>query len=631
MFLAAAQKTGPATALEHSTTGRQSPSPLNSRRETRGEGPRINTQVCINEVHFLTEVDLNDSSRRALLVGLAFLAAALGLIWLVDVRDPRAKNGQAPTRDRAATDLSSTASATDAPSGVALGTNPIQANDNATQSGDGVPVCDDVHNAPVEFNGRLFSCDNTIEPMPIAWRGTRSGNGSAEPAPAVLGQAADSFSRFRLTLFCRLRDLQTSAVQVYFGADTAAELPAIGRDTRVKLQLLGLGPAGQLAARFVSVVARPRIAPMKDATKSDWLATLLNPTAYLRLPQPCRVATWPRLIAASSLSPEALALLPSPPQGAFLQVACTDVRDLEVPVLVYFQRPQRGELLDIAASTWLSLRVLGSADNRVIAAHERIVNGGVAAAADDLRRVFLAPKNQITPQDKSIITRVSMGLPLPETLTADERGANTKPAADGSKVPRLADRKTWLVCAQGPRPPVHVTLFFSAGMQEEMLKIGRGTRLSLRPLGTQDEHILGLFEKIDGNPLQEDVAADDLRRFALQTDTLMHEKLRCQLGRELQRADSSQAPNAARVLFGHPMAEQARLATCVDKLRPFEGQRFLVFWPQSHAIADESAEVGSAIELELAGLVNNVPVAAFVRRLAPLPTAAPFGHGAAVK
>lgn len=558
---------------------------------------------------------------------MAFLAAALGLIWIVDARSPRVAGGVPTSAGRRTADLPFAASATDPAAAVSLQESPTSAVDSDAASADDLAQCDVVRNAPVEFIGRLFSCDNTVEPLPIAWRSSLGSDSSGDKVRTVLGQSADSFSRFRLTLFCRSRDLQTTAVQVYFDTETLNALPKLGSQTRVKLQLLGQSPTGQLVARYVGLLARPRPPPHKDSNRPDWLAMLLNPTAYLQRPQSCQVASWPRLMPASALAAESAALLPLQADGPFLQLTCLDPHDLEIPVLVYFQADKREDLLKIAVSSQLMLRVLGSADNRVVAKYVDIASGGVAAAPDDLRRLFGSAPDARS-RSRAAIACVSMGLPLPETLTADERTATAKLAGDGFKVTLLAERKTWLVCAQSPRPSVHVTLFFPADAQRELLNIGRGTRLMLRPIGVQDQNIIGLFDKIVANPLAESVRSDDLRRFALLTDSLLHQKTRCQLGRALQKLDTNEFAQLLHGLFSQPMLQQPRLATCVDSVRPFEGQPFLVFWPVGPAAPDQWVDAGSAIELELVGLANNVPVAAFVRRLPPTPAAAQDTFGA---
>ena len=555
-----------------------------------------------------------------LLVGLVALAAVLGLVVFV---------GPAPSdrlpRHRPAPPLLDPPPVTPAPlpsgdtlADLAGGDTPV-ALDPGVASAPPVAL-DDVLAAPADFTARVFVCDNTAAALPEAWRGDRPDPsdppGEAAQPPVVTMQAADAerLAPFRLRLLCRGRDLQAAAVQVYFDPETLAALPAIGVDTRVALQVLGLGHSGQLAARYVRIVAFARRPPTGDAVKADWLRVLLNPAAYLDHDLPCQLASWPQLTAPSSLSPavarwvEGLALAASASETAAQKLvavaACSDLRSLEVPVLLILPGAAVETALRLAPGAQVRARLLGSADNRLVLQLLALDRTDAPAHPTDLRRFLLAQ-----PPPGKAIECLSMGLPLPQTLdAADPDVVRLEPGL-------LAPRKSWLVCAQPPQPPVHVKLFFRRGEEAQLLAIGRGTRVALDLLGTADSRLLARFRAVLTDPTDEAARADDLRQFPLLTEALRHHTLRCLLGAEMQAATPAQAPESTRRLFDAPTAGAPRLAMCVDGLRPFEGQRFLVYWPAGHPPSDDLPHTGAAIELRLRGMVNNLPVAEFVRRL----------------
>ena len=467
---------------------------------------------------------------------------------------------------------------------------------------------DEVAAAPDQLRGHLFECRNTLDALPFAWRVGRKDSGT-DRTDALLGPQTHA-APYRLTLSCQAADLRLFGVVTYFDDAVVDALPAIGRDTVVTLQFLGLAAAGQLVARYVRVDALPQQLGRADDNRPDWLDALLHPAAAIGHVQRCSVATTPRLLDAAALdSATAAAALPlshtEPTVQTWAALTCADRRNVAVPVLLQLDLRRQAELLQLAPGVVVQTTVVAVAANRVVVRYEGLLQGGERAESADLRHVLLAAQAA----RGTTIHCVSMGLPSAQTLASDDENASLLDLA------ALAPRQAWVVCAQAPRPPVHVALYFRPGEQNQLLAIGRGTQLALTVLGVRSDTILAVLAKVEAHPTDIAGRDDDLRRFALLTEKLVGQKLHCQLGQELQAPAPGQVPRRAEKLFAYPVSPFAKLARCTDTLHPFDGEPFVLFWPAGHSAKDALPHPGAVLQLQLAGMVNNVPVAGVVGRL----------------
>lgn len=476
---------------------------------------------------------------------------------------------------------------------------------------------------PDAFKGRLFRCDNTVEPLPVLWAPVRPAGATPGPPPSDASGLLDSdaLARHRLTLFCKTEELATVAVQVYFGTETSAAVLQIGKQSHVALRLLGLGPAGQLLARYVALTAHPRPAPVADPDRPDWLGTLVSPAAWVHHAVRCTAAGAPlvrpdkdveapataaliALAAANTATDgEAAARVP----GVLAELSCADARGLDVPVLAWFSTTAMEDALRIGAGTRVDVEVLGAADNRVVGVFAGLGTGAMPVQAGDLRRIWLRPESSLGRE----VECVSLGLPLAQTVdTLDADDALLQATA-------VSRRKTWLACAQRPLPPVHMSLYFKMGAEQELLSLGRGTRVAAKVLGVRGGRILASYIRVVSAPTKVAERAQDLRRFALLPEAMVGKRLSCSLLRDLERASREMLPETARSLSKYSTPGQAWLATCGDALRPYEGQRFAVYWPGLRRI--DAPRAGTQIDLRFDGLANDVPVADYIADSAGAP------------
>ena len=552
----------------------------------------------------------NLSSRGAILVGLAALAAVLLLIVAqeppVRAPDPRkAKPGKpvavaGAARQSAPAPLPAAVTAVDAAPAVPLASI-VHVQMLPSETPAEVTLAD-VLATPGELRGRLFSCRNTSDSLPIEWQPATPGVEAKDPVARQLSQIGQNFAHFRLSLACRTADLHTVPVHVYFDAATLPALPVIGRDTEVTLQLLGTGPAGDLLARYIHVSQHPRIASLLSKDLPDLLGALLAPADVANRRIACVSMGPAQLLSATRLDPESLARLGSLPAHTYASLACMDQRGVEVPILAAFSPERAIDVLGIARGTQLGLRLKGAANNRLLAIHEAISQGAVPVAADDLRRVLLQPAANAG----QLRTCTSQGLPMPQALEPGDRVED----AHG----KFANRKAWLVCAQPSGPPVHVSLLFRDGSQEQLLAIARGTSLEVQVLGAAGDRVAAVFERVLAHPSEPGATARDLRRFVLLDKQLRGTNLRCKLARDPETAGVPGETRPAAKLFASKVADQPSLLDCVDALRPFDGQRFEVYFADENARKSAALRAGAVVELKFAGVVDATPVAGFVQR-----------------
>ena len=131
----------------------------------------------------------------------------------------------------------------------------------------------------------------------------------------------------------------------------------------------------------------------------------------------------------------------------------------------------------------------------------------------------------------------------------------------------------------------------------------RGTRIEVDVLGVDGDRILGRLGRILGGAASE--PSNDLRRWVLLSDGLRGQPVRCVLGREVEPAPAAVVPERVRGWVAPPAQGPAHLATCVDAVRPVEGQRFVVL--------GTIGPPAPVLNLRFLGVANNLPVATALR------------------
>lgn len=538
------------------------------------------------------------SSRRTVIVGFGALVGVL-LVLLVQATRPAPPRPEKPGPALAfapVTEAVVAAPASASPSEAAPSEG-LEDLPRADLPEDGLGATVEVEavaGAIAEHKGRLLRCQNTVDALPGSWRPPRPGS-----APSLPGAG---YAEHRLTLLCS-GAAGGARVQVYFEPTTVSALPAIGRHTEVLLQVLGQDPAGQIAARFVRVLARPRLPTLASQALPDLLGALVDPNAPAERAVVCVSAGPAQVLADADLTQAARGLLAigdsEDRPGALVALACRDRREVEVPVWVQFDAGDAPRALQVTRATALRVLLRGRSGGRLLARFQGIAHGAIAAAGDDLRRVLLAPQAHL---GRTVRCR-SMGVPAPQAL--EER----EPAPVQRARAGLDDRKAWLVCAHPVAPAVHVGLFFAAGARQQLLSVGRGTALDLKVLGVAQGRILAVLERVVDGAIPAAGQTGDLRRFGLLTDQLLGRPLPCAL-----LASSALLPAPAQA-----GGRRSVWVRCRDGIRA-AGQQVEVLLPDGAAGGQGAPyPAGVALDLRLSGFANNLPVARLLKWPRPAP------------
>jgi len=415
---------------------------------------------------------------------------------------------------------------------------------------------------------------------------------------AFLRRAAAGLADHRLTLQCRSAALDPLAIDVYFDRDAAAAIPAIGRGTVVVVQLIGPDPTGRAAARYLHVAAAPRPG-QADPGMPDLLGALTGATAATAQVT-CHATDWAALVAPSQVDVDVTASLAGE-DGAWGEVRCRDRRGVAVPVIVRAEAAHGRALLSITAGTAATLRVAGSAGDKLVASLVGVTAGAARVDPDDLRLPLIDRRSAAA---RTVVCH-SMGVPQPQPV-----GPTDPDAASGGT--RLADRKAWVVCAQGAAPPVEATLYFAAGAQRDLLAIGRGTAFEAELLGVAEGRLRAVFQRaLHGmrDPAQQ---AADLRRFALLGRELDGVRFACRLAAAPTLAPVATVPPAAVKLKARPVDPDPAWFDCTDGAGSSEGQRFLVFVARGPGPSASVPAAGATVDLIFAGSTDSVLAAVWV-------------------
>jgi len=459
----------------------------------------------------------------------------------------------------------------------------------------------EVLTTPSESRGRLFTCRNGVDALPIAWQPAPAGAQQADALAQLLGQIGKTFAPYRLSLSCRAADLRAVPVQVYFDAQTLAALPFIGRDTDVTLQFLGTSPQGVLLARYIHVQARPVVASL-SRDLPDLLAAMLAPEEFADQRVTCLSRGAAQMVLPAMVDAQSRSRLGADASPSFALLRCTDRRDIAVPILAAWPATRATDLLRVIDGTRLRLRLRGLAGNRLLATCEAIAAGGVEPAQDDLRLALLQPQAH----EGRLFACTSLGIPLAQSIEPGE--PTTAPHVAG----KLANRKTWLTCELPSGPPLGLTVFFREGNQEQLLDIVRATRVELRLLGGTANGFHVLFERVLAAPTPPSARATDLRRFVLLDELLRGQHVTCKLEFEPRMVGEPGAPRPGARLFATKMAAAPLDVACSDPLRPYGGQRFEVYFADEATRKHANLQPGSVVTLAFAGVAENTPVAGFV-------------------
>ncbi len=522
-----------------------------------------------------------------------------------------------------------------APSGPDAVAQPAQASQTIAQTNAGAvdeAPLDRAVAAPAEFVGRWFACPVVTDALPVWWPPQRAqpqavpiGNagkatngaaraiGNAGPLPSdghgQLARLGGTAAPFVADLMCQGTDLRTWPVRAFFDQHAIGALPAIGNGTAVALQLLGTDAGGNLQARYLRILERPRLVVRSELP--DWTALWTGPLLATKPQARCRADGPAELRDAAGLDPATLAQAATAegvPPELWLSLRCRDARGPAVPLLIHGPREAARELLGVTAGSEVAVRLEHAGTDGLVAGAPKLVDGGVAVADADLRRVLL--------DDDSAVGRkvvcTSQGLPLPEVAQPEDPALGP----DKDKAP-LVDRKAWVVCAQPAAPAVHAYLYLPADHADRLLQVVRGTTVEARVLGIAGLRLQLLVER--ATPPTGPAAAPvdpldppDLRRLVLFGSAGRARDVRCRLTRTAVTGAQLVLPTAALQLGGTDAVALARL-WCGDQVRPHAGQPIGVVGPADAAKAVAALGPGSIAHLRFVGVVENQPVAVWVR------------------
>ncbi|MSQ83713.1 MAG: hypothetical protein EXR77_12650 [Myxococcales bacterium] len=252
------------------------------------------------------------------------------------------------------------------------------------------------------------------------------------------------------------------------------------------------------------------------------------------------------------------------------------------------------------------MQLRGTVDSELVGQLLALDLDTLPVVSGDLRLAVLRPDAHVG----RLIGCVSMGLPLPEaTIVGDPQLGRL------DKTP-LANRKAWVVCAQVGSLPVHLTLFFRNGDQDQLLKVVRGSHIEALVLGAQDGKVPALYERttasrtlpVAAHTDTPDLQSPDFRRFILLDGPLRGSQFACKLAKQPDWTPAPPLPAAALQLVPQPAAGPPAVVYCADSVRPVDGQRFALFWPPALHSHIASWRAGATVEVQFVGVVENWPV-----------------------